>query len=295
MADAGDDHERRVAHGRGIGGDLGVGAGPLQRRADAAEVARAVVGEHDLHARPFVERTPSPSGAHACRSAWASALNAASATWWSSTPEAETWSVIRALHREALECVREQGGGETADPIAGEGEVDLGVRPADEVDGRGRERLVHRHRGGAVAGDTGTVAQRVAERVAERGEDVLDRVVLVDVEVARREQLEVEPAVEGPERQQVVEEADPGRDARAARAVEVEQDPQRRLCARARDERSPAGRRAGRRAERSSRTSFSGGRRSEMRIPSGKARTTSPAASSRSASGSSVRTQTKLP
>ena len=103
-------------------------------------------------------------------------------------------------------------------------ELDLGVRPADEVDRRGRERLVHRHRRRAVARDAGTVAERSRERVAERGEDVLDRVVLVDVEVAAGEQLEVEAAVEGEERQQVIEEADPGRDARAADAVEVEHD-----------------------------------------------------------------------
>ena len=48
----------------------------------------------------------------------------------------------------------------------------------------------------------------------------------------------------------MVEEADPGRDARAAAAVEVEQDPQRRLGARARDERASAPARAGGGAER---------------------------------------------
>ena len=129
-----------------------------------------------------------------------------------------------ALHRQPLERVREQRRREPADPVAGEDELDLGVRAADEVDRRGRERLVHRHRRRAVACDSGTVAERARERVAERGEDVLDRVVLVDVEVAAGEQLEVEAAVEGEERQQVIEKADSGRDARAADAVEVEHD-----------------------------------------------------------------------
>ena len=35
--------------------------------------------------------------------------------------------------------------------------------------------------------------------------------VLVDVEIATREQLEIDAGVERPEREQVVEEADPGR------------------------------------------------------------------------------------
>ena len=61
-----------------------------QRRADAAQIAGAVVGEHDLHASPFVDWTPPDAGAHASRSARPSALNAASATWWSSVPAAVT-------------------------------------------------------------------------------------------------------------------------------------------------------------------------------------------------------------
>ena len=74
--------------------------------------------------------------------------------------------------------------------------------------------------------------------------------VLVDVEVAAGEQLEVEAAVEGEERQQVIEKADPGRDARVAGAVEVEHEAERGLAARARDERRSARRRAAGRAER---------------------------------------------
>ena len=152
-----------------------------------------------------------------------------------------------ALHRQSLERVREQRGREPADPIACEHELDLGVRAADEIDRCGRERLVHRHGRRAVACDPGTVAERTRERVAERGEDILDRVVLVDVEVAAGEELEIEAAVEGEERQQVIEKADPGCDAGVAGAVEVEHDAERGLAARARDEcRSPRRRAAGR-------------------------------------------------
>ena len=56
-------------------------------------------------------------------------------------------------------------------------------RPPMSRTARG-ERLVHRHRRVAEPGDPGPVAERLGERRAEDQRDVLDRVVLVDVEVA---------------------------------------------------------------------------------------------------------------
>ena len=47
-----------------------------------------------------------------------------------------------------------------------------------------RERLVHGQQERAVAADAALVAERLAQRLAEREADVLDRVVPVDVEVA---------------------------------------------------------------------------------------------------------------
>ena len=84
----------------------------------------------------------------------------------------------------------------------------------------------------------------------ERGEHVLDRVVLVDVEVAARDAVEIEPGVEGEQRQQVVEKPDPGRDVRPAAAVERERDAERRLGARPDERRLAPGRRARLGAER---------------------------------------------
>jgi hypothetical protein len=121
------------------------------------------------------------------------------------------------------------------------------VRPADEVD-RGRPPgLVHRHGRVAVAGDPFPPAERLVEGVTESSEHVLGRVVLVHAEIAGRQQLEVEARLEGEQGQQMVEEADTGRDPGAAAAVQVEREAQRRLGARADDERvAPRrGRRAG--------------------------------------------------
>src|SRR5262245_23761859 len=86
----GSDDTRRVAR------DQDVSARTLEGRSHAAHVPRAVVRQNHLHATPFVELTPAPSRAHASRSARPSALNAASATWWSSAPAASTCSVTPA-------------------------------------------------------------------------------------------------------------------------------------------------------------------------------------------------------
>ena len=65
-------------------------------------------------------------------------------------------------------------------------EIDDRVRPAAEIDGRDGERLVHRHHEVAGAVDAAAVAERRRDGLAERDAEVLDRVVLIDVEVAGR-------------------------------------------------------------------------------------------------------------
>ena len=136
------------------------------------------------------------------------------------------------LHGEAPQRVREQRQGQPADALARKRERDLGVRPPDEVDRCGRARLVHRHSRRPIARDALPIAERLRKRVPERCEDVLHRVMLVDVEVAPRQELEVHAGVERPECQQVVEEPDAGLTAGTARSVEVEREAQRRLGAR---------------------------------------------------------------
>ena len=59
------------------------------------------------------------------------------------------------------------------------------VRPAGQVDGRLHQALVERHERVAEAAQPALVAERLAQRLAEREAGVLDRVVGVDLEVAR--------------------------------------------------------------------------------------------------------------
>ena len=114
--------------------------------------------------------------------------------------------------------------GRAADPLAPERQIDHRVRPAADVDDRRREGLVHRDRGVAEAGDARPVAEGGGERRAEDKGDVLDRVVLVDVEVAVRLDVEIEQAVVGERPEQVVVETDPGGDVRRPLAVEPQLD-----------------------------------------------------------------------
>ena len=72
----------------------------------------------------------------------------------------------------------------------------------------------------AVAADAGLVAQRLAERLAQANAHVLDRVVLVDVQVAGGLDGQIDGGVLGQQRQHVVEEADAGGDLRLAAAVQ---------------------------------------------------------------------------
>src|SRR5690606_1245160 len=110
-----------------------------------------------------------------------------------------------------------------ADALARERPFEHEVRPAAEVDRDLGGRLVHRQQE-AVASDAALIAERALERLAERERDVLDRMVLVDVEVAAAFDLEREPAVLADLLEHVIEEADAGPRDRLRLAVEIDLD-----------------------------------------------------------------------
>ena len=95
---------------------------------------------------------------------------------------------------------------------AGVGEVDVGddERPARRLEGDVRERLVRRHRRGAVAAHAG-VAQLGRERLAERASGSRH---LVGGRAGLHLQRQVERRVLGEQRDQVVEDREAGRDRR---------------------------------------------------------------------------------
>ena len=221
-----------------------VGAGPLHGRAQRAQVAGAVVdAAPPSYARPWwtAGRRGAGSGAQAARSASASALNAASTTWWSSSPSAVRCRLTRpARANESSRCGHRLAvTPPTGWPVSSRSMADTPRPPRSTT--QTRERLVERRRGVAEAADAGAVAERAVERLAERDAGVLDGVVLVDLEVAVDLQVEVHAGVERERVEHVVEEADAGRDRGAAGAVDHE--PRRRSpsrCVDARDGGAPA-------------------------------------------------------
>src|SRR5215204_7550280 len=80
------------------------------------------------------------------------------------------------------------------------------VEAPREVYDRAAQRLVHRHVGRAVAADARLVAERLRERLTQSDGHVLDRVVVVYVEVASALDFEVEESVLGEQLKHVVEE-----------------------------------------------------------------------------------------
>ena len=135
--------------------------------------------------------------------------------------------------------------------------------PAADVDDGGRERLVHRdascRRSGAIPARSPSAS---ANADAEHERDVLDRVVLVDLEVAVGVDREVEQAVVGERAEEVVVEADARSSMRGvAGAVEAERDRDLGLARRAGD-----ASRGGPRAARSSSVAERGGHALRLRL-----------------------------
>lgn len=97
-------------------------------------------------------------------------------------------------------------------------------RPPRQVERGAHQRLVHRQQAGAIAADAALVAERLREAAPERDAHVLDRMVVVDMQVACRLHLEVDEGMACDLLKHVVEEADPGRDPGGSAAVEDEAD-----------------------------------------------------------------------
>ena len=135
---------------------------------------------------------------------------------------------LRAL-REPFEEVLDELRLQIADAADLEPQIDDRVDAPAQIDRRHRQRLVHRHHEVSGAVDAAAVAERRRHRLAERDADVLDGVMLIDVEIPLRVQLQVERAVTGDELQHVIQEPDPGPHVVAPLAVEREPERDRRF------------------------------------------------------------------
>ncbi len=176
----------------------------------------------------------------AARSASASALKPASTTWWSSSPSPVRCRLTRpARANESSRCGHRLAvTPPTGWPLSSRLMAETPRPPRStthsaSASSSGAARV-------AEAADAGAVAERPVERLAERDAGVLDGVVLVHLEVAVDAQVEVHAGVERQRVEHVVEEADAGRDLRAAGAVDDESRVDGGLARGARDGRAPA-------------------------------------------------------
>ena len=202
-----------------------------QRLVDAHQVARAVVDDRQpgrrAHSRtPLVEATPVPARVDVAGGAEGAGqrLEGGLGEVMVVPPGAGEVERDARRPRERFERVLDELERQAAGPFAAERQVDDGIRTAADVDDRVGERLVHRDRALPEPGDPGSIAERLGERRAEDEGDVLDRVVLVDLEVAVGADGQIEQAVVGERAEQVVVEPDARIDRPMALAVEPERD-----------------------------------------------------------------------
>src|SRR5205085_1135971 len=102
-------------------------------------------------------------------------------------------------------------------------------RTAREIDDDARERFIEGHVCVAEATDAGFIAERFRERFAEHERGVFDGVVIIDVDVARGANVEIDLTVTRDHIEHVAEKSDGRRDVGAAGAVEVDRDVDRRF------------------------------------------------------------------
>lgn len=97
-------------------------------------------------------------------------------------------------------------------------------RPAGNIHRNPRKGLVHRQKHIPKTGDSGHVAQRLAHRLTERYAGILDRMMLIDMKIARRADFDINQRVVRKLFQHMVEKADPSRNSGHPGAVEIDAD-----------------------------------------------------------------------
>src|SRR2546427_12035361 len=112
-------------------------------------------------------------------------------------------------------------------------DADLGLRefcpknqkwPAGNVHSDTRKAFVHRQKHTPETGDVGHVAQSLAHCLTERYAGILDRMMLIDLKIARRADFDINQRVARKLFQHMVEKADSRRNSGHAGAVEIDAD-----------------------------------------------------------------------
>src|SRR5277367_2531790 len=111
---------------------------------------------------------------------------------------------------QRLHKVVHQLGLEVADALLADGDVVSQVRAAADIDNRSADGLVERYGRLAEALDSGAIAKRLAKGPAYYDADVLDRVMVVYVQIAAGLDLQIEKSVAREALEHVIEERHAG-------------------------------------------------------------------------------------
>ena len=84
------------------------------------------------------------------------------------------------------------------------------VEASAQIDGDGRQRLVHRQREMAVTSDALFIAQRVVQKLAEKDGRIFDGMVAVDLQIAAQMQIDIDEPVLRNMREHMLEERNLG-------------------------------------------------------------------------------------
>lgn len=112
------------------------------------------------------------------------------------------------MFRNAPPEVLHQLGGKVADALASERAIELNGGTTGEVEDGASKCFIHGNIGVSVPRDERLVAKGFAECLAEDDSDILDRMVVVYVEVAGGLHSELQPAVPREQVQHVIQEPD---------------------------------------------------------------------------------------
>src|SRR5688572_28366645 len=124
--------------------------------------------------------------------------------------------------REPFEEIVDQLALQIAHALDVQRQVDDRVRASAEIHRRHGQRFIHRHDEVAGAVDAAARAERLRHGLAQRNAEILNRVVLIDVQIACGANFEIERTVARHQLEHVIEKPDSGTDVVPPFALDAE-------------------------------------------------------------------------
>ena len=170
------------------------------------------------------------STSSASRSARATALNAASATWCAFTPDSiSTCSVSPPFIANAVKNSRTSSVSKRADFWRGEFHVPYQKRTPGNIKRGSDQRIVHRQKACAVPPDALLVANRFLQCLSKAYAHILNCVVVVDMQIALCPDLQIDQCVARQLIEHMIKKTDTGLIVILTRPVEIDRDRNVRL------------------------------------------------------------------